>query len=199
MLDEDEADITINQIGNYTVIVTSTEGCSKERNFTIEASNIATFETIEVTDASQNNTITVLVSGEGDYRFALDDINGPYQVSNVFDNVIAGIHTVYVKDFKNDCGIIETIVSVIGFPKFFTPNGDSFNERWHVSGTSEQFQPNSKIQIFDRYGRLVSVITPSGPGWDGTYNGRNLPADDYWFFVKLQDGRTFKNHFALKR
>ena len=198
-LNEDEADITINEIGNYRVIVTTTAGCSKERLFSIEPSNIASIETIEVTDASENNTITVFVSGEGTYQFALDDPNGPYQDSTVFENVISGFHTVYVRDIKNDCGIVDALVSVIGFPRFFTPNGDSYNERWHVRGVSEQFQPNSKIQIFDRYGRLVSVLTPLGPGWDGTYNGENLPASDYWFAVTLQDGRTFKNHFTLKR
>ncbi|WP_425597769.1 hypothetical protein [Winogradskyella flava] len=26
-----------------------------------------------------------------------------------------------------------------------------------------------------------------------------MPTSDYWFKVKLQDGRTFTSHFTLKR
>ncbi|MBJ6367162.1 T9SS type B sorting domain-containing protein, partial [Snuella sedimenti] len=36
-------------------------------------------------------------------------------------------------------------------------------------------------------------------GWDGTFNGKRLSSDDYWFKVILQDGRTFMGHFSLKR
>jgi gliding motility-associated-like protein len=117
----------------------------------------------------------------------------------VFTNVDFGFHTVYVRDIENDCGMVEELVSVIGFPKFFTPDGDHINPFWQVKGLSEQFQPNTQILIFDRYGKLLAEIDPLGPGWDGTYNGADMPSSDYWFFVSLQDGRVFKSHFALKR
>ena len=112
---------------------------------------------------------------------------------------MTGIHTVYVKDIKNNCGIVNTMVSVIGFPKFFTPNDDSYNDLWQIRGISEQFQPNSKIKIFNRFGKLLSEFSPSDPGWDGTYNGTKIATGDYWFFITLQDGRVYKNHFTLKR
>lgn len=196
---EDEFEIEINEPGMYTVRVTTTDGCFKDRIINVLPSDIATFIDIEVTDASSNNTITVLVSGEGVYEYALDDPSGPYQESNLFENVSFGFHTVYVKDIENDCGIVEDIVSVIGFPKFFTPNGDTFNPYWQVKGISTDFQPNSQILIFDRYGKLLKELNPLGPGWDGTVNGFNMPASDYWFVVTLEDGRTFRSHFALKR
>ncbi|MCF6295552.1 MAG: T9SS type B sorting domain-containing protein, partial [Flavobacteriaceae bacterium] len=196
---ETTQEIQINQAGTYSVTVTNTNGCSKDRIVTILPSNIATIENIEVVDATLNNTITVLVSGEGTYAFALDDINGPYQDSNLFENVAPGLHTVYVMDTKNNCGIVEEIVSVIGFPKFFTPNNDSYNDTWQVYGLSNQFQPNSTIFIYDRYGKLLKQLDPTSLGWDGTFNGLRLPSSDYWFHVTLQDGRIFKSHFTLKR
>ncbi|MBT8265835.1 MAG: T9SS type B sorting domain-containing protein [Bacteroidia bacterium] len=191
-------EIQVNQPGIYTVTVTNTDGCSKVRTITVLPSNIATIESIDVIDATSNNTITINVSGEGDYEYALDDINGPYQDSNFFENVEPGIHTVYVRD-KNECGIVEQMVSVIGFPKFFTPNHDSYHDTWQVYGVNNDFQANSLIYIYDRFGKLLAKIDPRGPGWDGTFNGQLMPTNDYWFHVTLQDGRVFTSHFTLKR
>ncbi|WP_439151958.1 T9SS type B sorting domain-containing protein [Winogradskyella sp.] len=195
---EDTAIIEVNAPGTYTVRVTNTNGCFKDRVITVLPSNIATITDIEVIDATQNNTITVFVNGEGDYEYALDDINGPYQDGNTFSNVEPGLYTVYVRD-KNNCGISEDLVSVIGFPKVFTPNDDNANDYWQVYGITDQFQPNTSIYIFDRYGKLLVELDPLGPGWDGIYNGNKMPTSDYWFRVKLQDGRMFTSHFTLKR
>lgn len=199
---ESTYEIQINEPNAYNVTVTNSNGCSKNRTIIIEPSNTASFNEINVTDLSENNTITVFVSGEGEYEFSLLDANmnviKPYQDSNVFNNVYPGIYTIAVKDIKNDCGIVNNPVSVIGFPKFFTPNNDGIHDTWQVLGVSEMFQPNSKVFIYNRYGKLLKQLSPLGDGWDGTLNGNKLPADDYWFSVKLQDGRIFKNHFTLK-
>ena len=195
---ENTTSIEVNQPGTYTVRVTNTNGCFKDRTISVLPSNIATITDIEVIDATRNNSITVFVSGEGDYEYAIDNINGPYQDSNLFTDVQPGLHTVYVRD-RNNCGIVEELVSVIGFPRYFTPNGDDKNDFWQVYGITEQFQPNTSILIFDRYGKLLKELNPIGPGWDGTFNGNKMPTSDYWFRVKLQDGRTFSSHFTLKR
>ncbi|MCO4821392.1 MAG: T9SS type B sorting domain-containing protein [Flavobacteriaceae bacterium] len=195
---ETTQDININAPGVYTVEVFNANLCSKKRTITILPSNIATFNDIEVIDASSNNTLTVLVTGEGDYEYAIDDINGPYQDSNRFENVAAGIHVVYVRD-KNNCGIVDQLVSVIGFPKFFTPNNDGYHDTWQIYGLNSQFQSESIVYIYDRYGKLLKQLNPEGEGWDGTFNGKALPSSDYWFHVTLEDGRVFKSHFTLKR
>ncbi|WP_040279839.1 T9SS type B sorting domain-containing protein [Psychroserpens damuponensis] len=195
---EDEFEIEVNEPGTYTVRVTSTDGCFKDRTINVLASGTATLD-IHVTDATSNNVITVFVEGDGIYQYALDDPEGTYQDSNIFENVSFGFHTVYVRDIENDCGTVEDIVSVIGFPKYFTPNGDTFNPTWQVKGISSDFQPNSQILIFDRLGKLLAEVDPLGPGWDGTFNGFHMPASDYWFVVTLEDGRVFKSHFALIR
>jgi gliding motility-associated-like protein len=48
-------------------------------------------------------------------------------------------------------------------------------------------------------GKLLKEIAPMGTGWDGTFNGASLPADDYWYTISFEDQRLVKGHFSLKR
>ncbi|MBC3758582.1 T9SS type B sorting domain-containing protein [Hyunsoonleella sp. SJ7] len=197
--------IIVNQTGTYQAnVIDKITGCSKVKTIEVEPSNIAKIEGFDFNDNNTYNNIpvAVIVSGDGTYQFQLEDSDGnmvaPYQNSDTFVNIKPGIYTVYVRDVKNNCGTVSDDVSIIGFPKYFTPNNDGSSDTWNVLGVSEMFQPNTKVKIYNRYGKLVKQLDPLGTGWDGTLNGLRLPTDDYWFFVTLQDGRVFKNHFTLK-
>ncbi|MCH2195505.1 T9SS type B sorting domain-containing protein [Kordia sp.] len=191
--------IQVNQIGTYTVDVTQIGGCTKTKTISVLPSDIATIGEILINDISDPNVVTVMVSGEGQYVFALDNPNGIYQESNIFQNVAAGFHTVYVRDIKNNCGTVNVDIAVIGYPRFFTPNNDGINDTWQLKGISEVFQANSQVYIYDRYGKLLRVLINSEDAWNGTINGAKMPSNDYWFSVQLQDGRSFTGHFTLKR
>lgn len=194
--------IMVNQPGVYTVTVTNTHGCEKVRTITVVPSDVAIIEHIEIKDLRDNNTVTVFVSPsnnvETTYLYSLDMPNGPFQESNYFENVPAGIHTVYVYD-EHGCGIVSEEIAVLYIPNFFSPNGDGFNDTWNVIGINSLFYRNSTIYVFDRYGKFLSNVDPKGPGWDGTYNGARLPATDYWYVVTLDNGRTVKGHFSMIR
>ena len=190
--------LNVNAEGNYTVEVNSLAGCSRTRTIKVTASDVAKITNIAITDLSDTNTITVNVSGQGQYEYSIDAPFGPFQDSNFFDNVAAGIHEVYIND-KNGCGTVSQTIAVIGVPKFFTPNGDGQNDYWNVKGVNANFNANSTIYIYDRYGKLLKQITASSQGWDGTFTGQPLPSDDYWYILKLDDGREAKGHFSLKR
>ena len=190
--------IIVNAEGNYTVEVSTLLGCSSTRNIKVTASDIATITTIAIVDFTDINSVTINVTGKGLYEYSLDNPSGPYQTYNVFNNVPSGIHDVFINDI-NGCGTVSKTISVIGIPKFFTPNNDTYNDYWNVKGINSNFNPNSTIYIFDRYGKLLKQLNPLGQGWDGTFNGAPLPSDDYWYTVKLEDGRQAKGHFSLKR
>ncbi|MDI1304716.1 MAG: T9SS type B sorting domain-containing protein, partial [bacterium] len=165
----------------------------------VTASDLAHIENIDIIDLTDINTVTVNVTGKGKYEYSLDEPSGFWQDSNFFDKVPPGIHEVFIND-KNGCGVVSKIIAVIGAPKFFTPNNDGYNDYWSVKGVNETFNSKSIIYIFDRYGKLIKQWVPNlNQGWDGTFNGNSLPADDYWFTLKLEDGREAKGHFSLKR
>ncbi|WP_298550723.1 T9SS type B sorting domain-containing protein [uncultured Algibacter sp.] len=204
---ESDYEIQINEAGTYTVDVINANGCFKTRTVIIKPSNTATFSTPSFNinnEFSSNVSVTVFINEDSldTYQFALlgadNQIYRGFQDSNIFENIYPGIYTINVKEIKNNCGTIDLPVSVIGYPKFFTPNNDGVNDTWQILGVSEQFQSNSLINIYDRFGKLLKQISPTEKGWNGTLNGNVLPADDYWFSVKLEDGRLFKNHFTLK-
>ena len=195
--------------GTYTVIATSVYGCeSFPETYTVVESSIADIgnDDITIVELSDNNSITINNSnnnlGIGDYEFALDDISGPYQNEPYFDHVGAGEHTIYVKD-KNGCGIAEHLIYVMGFPKFFTPNNDGYNDTWNVKGLSNEYTQRSTVYIYDRYGKLIKQINPRGAGWNGLFNGEMLRTSDYWFVVELEkingDKTVHRGHFSLVR
>ncbi|WP_395057905.1 T9SS type B sorting domain-containing protein [Flavobacterium sp.] len=190
--------LKINQAGIYTVAVSNSLNCPTIRTITVAASDKATITSVNVVDLTTPNSITVYVTGAGNYVYAIDDINGLYQDENVFANVSAGIHTVYIKDL-NGCGVVPKEVAVLGIPDYFTPNGDGYNDYWNIKGANSTLNAKTIIYIFDRFGKLIKQITPTSQGWNGTFNNQALPATDYWYSVELEDGKTVKGHFALKR
>jgi len=195
---ENTSFIDINEVGMYSVTVTDPNGCSSSRSIIVVASEVANINEVIVEQANINNTITVLVSGSGNYEYAMDNENGPYQNSNVFTNMLAGFHTVYVRDI-NGCGITSKVISVIGFPRYLTPNNDGYHDTWHVLGVNDFFNEGIEINIFNRSGKLITSLNNHTPGWDGTYKGSPLPSDDYWFSIMLIDGQEYRGHFSLKR
>ncbi|PQJ72547.1 T9SS type B sorting domain-containing protein [Polaribacter butkevichii] len=212
--------LLISEQGEYTVTAFSraTTTCSRARTIVVLKSNFETLENsfVTVTDDTSgissnlsiliNIPINPLINEE--FQYALEDENGmtvrAFQDSNIFNNIEGGVYKIIVEN-KDGCGSSSLIVSVIQFPKFFTPNGQK-NKTWVIKGANNSFyQPNSSINIFNRYGKLIAQTTINGEGWNGTYSGKTLPSDDYWFTVQLIpiDPNKMpilkKGHFSLLR
>ena len=188
--------------GEYSVTATSLSQCTTTINFTVVESSIPKIETVTIVDDSPNNSIAVLVSGIGDYEFALD--NNPFSDGNklhgnIFYNVDEGLHTIYVND-KNGCTpVVEKEVVVIRFPKYISPNQDGKHDDFYVYG-GNAFQV-SKVTIFDRYGKIITILK-NNEKWNGTYNGKTAFETEYWFLAEFVDrqGKKYKRrgHFSLK-
>jgi gliding motility-associated-like protein len=188
--------ITVTTAGTYVVTVTDANGCSDSKNFIIKASGVATITGVTISDFNGgNNTVTIDFTGSGDYEFSLG--GNYYQDDPIFYGVASGTYEVYVRD-KNECGKTAKEIFVLDYPKYFTPNGDGYNDVWKIDYLQKQNRL-AQVRVFDRYGKLVFSGTGDNNGWNGTLNSYPLPASDYWFSITLENKRVIKGHFSLKR
>ncbi len=190
--------------GIYKVVVTNTTTlCSKEDQtelFISSAPNSVKLELVSEIFASGLATIQAeVIGGFGTYEFSINQVD--WQTSPVFTNLPNGFYTVYARDVNGCLPIKQSnSVTTISYPNYFTPNGDTYNDTWNISGLTPEFK--AKIYIFDRYGKLIKQINPYASGWDGKLNGEDMPSTDYWFKIEYtEDGvqKEFKSHFSLKR
>lgn len=189
--------ITISQAGTYTVNVTSPapESCTSTKTITVIEYKKPIIKNINV----DKRTVSINLENSQDYfEFSVDGTN--YQSSNIFYEVPGGLQTAYVRAKDNQCTANFTskqfIVLII--PAFFTPNNDSSNDFWEITGMGNY--PMAEVSIFDRYGKFIVKLTSSKLSWDGTYNNALLPASDYWYALKINDETpVFRGHFTLKR
>lgn len=186
--------ITTNAPGNYSVMITNAIGCSAESLISVIEAELPEIKDIAIS----NDRLEVSMNGNGPYEYTINNENGAYQESPIFQNLPTGTVRVFARN-KNGCGITSLEVSIVAYPKFFTPNGDQVNDYWQLDGLSSEFDVQTPIFIFDRFGSLLAQIDPISSGWDGNYKGQPLTSSDYWFRVTLDNGRTLKGHFTLKR
>lgn len=201
---ETTSSLVVTEEGVYTLTVTKISNgvsCSSTKSVTVVISELPVITDIEIVDLQSNNTVSVFINLEGNYQYRLDAEDS--QLSNVFQNVLPGMHTITVIDPRG-CGSVTEEIVIVGFNVFFTPNGDGANDLWHIEGLS--ILQNPQVYIYDRYGKFIKQLNANSTGWDGTYNGKLLPASDYWFKLTYEDesgqaetAKYINNHFSLKR
>ena len=195
---------TVNNL--VTTIYTFTPDPGQCANTTTETINVNPINTLSIATENisdpfaTNQMIEVTVTGgSGDYEYQLD--GGLWQNSPIFQNVVGcQDHIVKVRDAQGCSNEPESRVTILSYPKFFTPNGDGYNDFWNIDCLKNQ---TGLISIFDRFGKLLKQFKTSGSGWNGTYNNTLMPTNDYWFLVTYYDKngieKQFRSHFTLRR
>lgn len=195
---QNQATLMANQPGIYEVTATKKgTGCFATANTTIIPSSKPIANYVYLNPSFSGSGSVQIVSENPDlYFYALDD--KPEQDSPLFENLSPGTYVITVRD-KNGCGNITLDVPILDYMRFFTPNGDSYNDDWKITGLEEK--ENARVWIFDRNGKLIKEMKTTDK-WNGTLNGSPLPSTDYWFKVEYEDEgqlHEFKSHFSLKR
>jgi len=188
--------LTLDTPGDYDVVLTIERGaCTVSDDV-----HITILEPVTVTPHPQYYGILDIdvTGGLPPYQYSVD--GNHYQNSNHFEDLPDGDYYISIKD-ANGCEYVDVIMTHVTnliFYQFFTPNGDGFNDFWRI-GNAEN-TPHANLYVYDRFGKLVRLMnTEISEVWDGTLNGKPLPAGDYWYMLLLPEGKVFKGHFALKR
>ena len=194
----------LNNLETTTYTFTPESGqCSYSTTMTIE---VGTFSPISITasnisnDFDSNQIISVTASGgSGNYEFQLD--GGSWQSNSIFEYVTGcEEHIVAARDIDGCIFETQTSVMIMDYPKFFTPNGDGYNDTWNIKCLREN--PIAKVSVFDRFGKLIITFRPRENSWDGKFNGQLLPGSDYWFVAEYLSNSgiqaTFRSHFSLR-
>lgn len=189
---------SVNKPGEYSLRVTKVTGsitCDAVKTIIVNQSQKPVIKKIEIKDwTDNNNSIEVITDSAGDYEYS---INGTeYQDSPLFEDLKPGQYTVTVND-KAGCGMAQDEVLLLMYPRYFTPNSDGVHDKWQIENA--WFTQDMVITIIDRYGRIMASFKGSSSGWDGTYNGIQQPATDYWFVITRKNGKEYKGHFAMMR
>ncbi len=97
----------------------------------------------------------------------------------------------------------------IRIPNYFTPdspNSTAEDRFWYPKQITPNtddpfFFKNMEVTVFDRFGRMLAEFKGDKQGWDGLYQGKQLPSGDYWYSILLNDvdNREFTGHFTLYR
>ena len=180
----------VSEAGKYTVKVTNVFLCENSASIIVTESVIATITGVQIV----NSTATILLSNSGNFEYSLDNL--AWQDSNIFSNLPNGNYTVFVRT-KLGCVIGSANFSIFSVANVFTPDADGINDTWKIDGLENY--PNSEVQVYDRFGNMVLQKIINGTfEWNGTNNSRKLPTGNYWYVVKVSDGRLLNGWVLLK-
>lgn len=186
--------LSTKNINSILCVITTEEGTRDEQwNITVHAN-----PTFEVTVTGRDATIET----KSDYTNLV--LDGQVEFTETWINTLnIGEHTLTMTDGYgcSSTSTFEVVPVPIKPMVFFTPNNDNNHDYWQVEGID--FYPEAVIQIFDRYHRLLTTLIGFDnikAGWDGMYNGHQMPMDDYWYVIMIpENNQQISGHFTLKR
>jgi len=137
---------------------------------------------------------------DGAIEYRIDGGTAPYdmrlnslQVDELVTDLGDGVYHLVITD-NNQCSLYDTTTlkgvspMCIRVPNAITPNGDGVNDTWVIDQI--EIYPSVKVEIYNRWGELI-FYAPRGYSqpWDGTFKGRQLPIDSYYYVIDLNNGR----------
>lgn len=194
-------------IYTITVVVTSIHGCittntfpgianviaNPKADFTMSSNPTTIFETsVKMQDKSSPGVVNWTWYSPGatpnnstaqnpTFHYP-DGVVGTYEIRLVVETAEGCVDTT-----KRILNVISDIIFYA--PNAFTPDGDEFNQSWkfYISGIDEY---NFELIIFNRWGEIIWETHDVNAAWDGTYNGKPVPAGSYSWIARVKDVYT---------
>jgi gliding motility-associated-like protein len=195
--------IVVTSPGRYVVTGTSLLGCKKTITVNVKEYPLPEFD-IKTSTLLLNPRNTTLLSSvipeEGvTYNWDMGDgttaqgieVDHTYDLSSTINSYTVSLTATDTLGCIKSKSVLVEVSDGIFIPNVFTPNGDGINDL---------FMPDADLQIMDRNGLVLYKGTS---GWDGTYNGRVMTPDTYFYLMHYNDRggkeRTRKGFITLVR
>ena len=199
----------------YTVKAIAGE-CDATAVVTINVHELPEISSITPKSEEETNDMVITMDyskGQSPFEFSLDGVDFIEVQSGIWENAPIGWNVLYVKDEYECINFKEFYVepTPISPDKFFSPNGDNNRDEWKVRNLESY--DSYIVEIFTRHGKRLyikrvgsfntdgsNVDGSEFTGWNGEYNGKPMPSDDYWYLITVEDIRKqYTGHFTLKR
>lgn len=82
---------------------------------------------------------------------------------------------------SNTITVAVIVPEKIIVPNTFTPNGDGYNDTWYIPGLLSY--TNCIVNVYNRYGAIMYRSVGYQHPWDGTNNGKTVPAGAYYYVI----------------
>ncbi|RZK63093.1 MAG: T9SS type B sorting domain-containing protein [Hymenobacter sp.] len=95
--------------------------------------------------------------------------------------------------------VTVTVLSPLGIPNAFSPNGDGNDDTWEIDRIGN-FSGN-RVVVFNRWGNPVFQTNSyqRGNEWDGTVRGQPAPLGTYYYVITLGTGRAYSGWVTVLR
>ncbi|MFV0247998.1 MAG: T9SS type B sorting domain-containing protein, partial [Tenacibaculum sp.] len=175
------------------------EGCS----ITTNISGIPNLQALSlaIDNTKKNKLIAQGKFGLPPYQYSFDD--GSFSFENEITILKTKDYKIVVKDSRGcqTASVIRGEYISIEVPNIFTPDGDGVNDYWYPINVEDYH--DVRVFIYDRYARMINTFEGMHQGWDGTYQGKELPSGDYWYTISFKElsgeQKRFMGHFTLYR
>ena len=166
-------------------------------NYVSSQSNCSSFVNVDTLNSVIGTRYTLPALTHGNYFTASGGSGMPLFPGDL----ITSSQTIYIYN-ETACNSNESHFNVLiqngdyYIPKYFTPNNDGTHDFWQVLDATNTI---NHISIYNRYGKLIKYMLPNTVGWNGTFNGKPLESNDYWYVITFNSGDISTGHFTLKR
>ena len=172
----------------YTFVTSN--GCSSDttQNIVVQPTPTANYGLIHAVLAGDSATLYPISDTESDWHYSWTPSTFLNSDTFAAPQTTPTTDMQYLITVRSSAGCVDSttllvkVVTDFDVPNTFTPNGDGINDTWIIQQL--QFYPNHRIRVFDRYGQKVFESSNYTP-WDGTYNGKALPAGTYYYIIEL--------------
>lgn len=194
--------------GDYTLQLTSLQGCDTTINFTVHSYPETVVQVSpETVTIPYGDSIRLHASGADYYHWWPSGTVSNDTIPDPFVRPLSPV--VYTVLGLNQYGCRDTAMVQINIdysmpdfiPNAFSPNGDGRNDVFKIEHI--RYQKLVQFKVFNRWGQQLFETIDGAKGWDGTYNGAPCNVDTYYYIISLNhpDGatKTYKGDVVLLR